>query len=203
MKKPNHSQNKTPGQSSTTWIPDPAALREQAEQKAKDMRLPDFDSMTKPEIQQAFYETRVRQIETELENRHLRKGLEQYGDHEELFTAITENILDLVALTDLEGNLGFVGKSHEIFGYERNSLIGENFLNYVHPDDLPRVLEAFKDLVASGAPPRTEYRFRCKDGSYLWIETRGTLLKDENGHPRGILFSSRDITRRKEALQRS
>mgnify|MGYP006288435999 FL=1 len=199
MKKPNHSRDKNPGRSATTAFPDPAAIREQAEQKAKNMSLPDFDSMTKAEIQQAFYETRVRQIETELENRHLRQGLEHYADHAELFTAITENILDLVALTDPEGNLEFVGKSHEIFGYERNSLIGENFLNYVHPDDLPRVLDAFKELVGSGAPPRTEYRCRCKDGSYLWIEARGTLLKDENGNLHKILFSSRDVTRREEA----
>ncbi|MGM0681728.1 MAG: PAS domain-containing protein, partial [Thermodesulfobacteriota bacterium] len=199
MKNTQNDTGKTHSSEGPDIFTDPAQIRRQAEEKAKTRPLPSPESMTREQIRQTFYEMQVRQIETELKNQQLCKGLELYADHAELLTAITENILDLVALTDLEGNLGFVGKSHEIFGYERQSMTGQNVMDYVHPDDLPRVLEAFKELVASGDPPRTEYRFRCRDGAYLWIETRGTLLKDENGHPRKILFSSRDISQRKQA----
>ncbi|MDZ7833518.1 MAG: PAS domain S-box protein [Desulfobacterales bacterium] len=188
-------------QSNTTSLFNPAQIREQAERKAKAIQQPDFSSMTPEEIQQQFYELQVKQIEAELQNEQLRGRSGESEYQNEILTTVTENMLDLVSFADIEGNLKFVGKSHEIFGYELESLTAKNVMDFVHPEDLPRVLEAYKELVASGAPHRIAYRCRCRDGSYLWIETRGTFLKDENNNPQGIILSSRDITERRIAEQ--
>lgn len=108
--------------------------------------------------------------------------------------AILDTMQELIAITDLEGNYTFVGSSHRIMGYDAGTLIGTNVMEYVHPDDLPGVMSAFKDFVKSGNIAQVEYRNRCKDGSYIWLETIGRVM-DENR----ILFTSRETTLKKNA----
>ncbi len=186
-------------QSNSTSLFDPAKIREQAERRAKSVQQPDFSSMTHEETQQQFHEMQVRQIEAELKNELLRSAFEEKDVTATLLSIVTENMLDMVALTDMEGNFIFAGKSHEILGYEPGFLIGKNVMDFVHPEDLPRIKEEFGESLASGHSRRAEYRYRCKDGSYLWLETIGNFLKDENGNPQEIVFNSRNITERKQA----
>jgi len=186
--------------------PDSAQIRSQAEQKARAIKPPALESMTWEEIRQTFHEMQVKQLAAELETEQLRARLEDYTDYAALFTKITENILDLVILTDPSGNLKFIGNSLEILGYEPQSLIGHNLMDFVHPGDLNSVLETYADFVAGGDPPRIRFRCRCGDGSHLWAETRGAFLRDGNGNPQEIVFSLRDITEQKateEALRKS
>lgn len=54
-------------------------------------------------------------------------------------------------------------------GYADAELLGRPFLDFVHPDDGPRVQQAIEEL-ARGLPQRdVEIRQHCKDGSYRWI----------------------------------
>jgi len=192
-------KNKSRSQSSMNSLPEPKEFREQAEQLAKDTPLPNLRTMTHEGIQQQFHELRVKQIEAELQNEQLRTRLEDRDDQAELFRIVTENMLDMIALTDLEGNFLYAGKSHEILGYEPGFLIGKNVMDFVHTEDLPGILEEFAEFVSSGHPRKVEYRNKCKDGTYLWLQTIGTFLKDKNGSPQKIVFSSRNITEHKHA----
>jgi len=71
-------------------------------------------------------------------------------------------------------------------------------MTLVHPDDLPEVMRKFSAFVEKKHKhEKVEYRIRCKDGSYLWWETIGSLLID-NDQIVGIVFTSRDITERKK-----
>ena len=116
----------------------------------------------------------------------------------EFLENITENMFDLVALTDLEGNFVFVGKSHEILGYDLDDLLGTNVMALVHPEDYSYVEEEFIDFLSSNENKKVEYRYKRSDGSYLWFETLGKILTDKNGNPEHILFSTRDISERKQ-----
>ncbi len=118
----------------------------------------------------------------------------------ELLLNITDNLFELVALTDPEGNIRFVSKSHVLLGYDLASLIGKNVLELVHPGDLSYIAEAFqKGLTELKTLDKVAYRCRCADESYIWVETIGVLLKDQNGDIKELLFSSRDITERKQS----
>ena len=192
-------KNNLRSQSKLSPFPDPVQIRQQAEQKAKAMPLPDLDAMTREEIQHMFTEMQVRQLEMEVKVDQLQKRLEETDDQAAILKTFSENTLDMIILTDIEGKLKFVGKSVEILGYETDSLLGKNVMDFVHPEDLPHCLEAYQELVASAVPTRIEYRFRCKDGSYLWIETRGSMVRGGNTNAQEIVFSSRDITARKQA----
>jgi hypothetical protein len=46
---------------------------------------------------------------------------------------------------------------------------------------------------------KVEYRYRRADGNYLWFETVGKFILDDQGNPKEILFSTRDFTARKQA----
>ena len=120
---------------------------------------------------------------------------------------VSDNMLDLVSLTDLEGNYKFAGTSHQILGYDNEFFLGKNVMDFVHPDDLPDVQEGFVDFLTNKKPKaEARYRYRTANGSYLWFETFGTFIYDETGEPKEILFNTRDITERKraeEALSKS
>jgi two-component system, cell cycle sensor histidine kinase and response regulator CckA len=87
-------------------------------------------------------------------------------------------------------------------GYEDHE-IGNTFEEWesrVHPEDLGPTLErikAFLDGKESGY--QVEFRFRHKNGNYLWILAQASILRDENGQPFRTLGSHVDITRRKTA----
>jgi PAS domain S-box-containing protein len=107
---------------------------------------------------------------------------------------------DLVAVTDLEGNFKFTGPSHTILGWDLDSLVGRNVMDLVHPDDYPQVAEAFADFLARRKDSRkVEYRCRQANGNYLWLETVGKYILDDEDNPKEILFISRDFTERKRA----
>ena len=46
------------------------------------------------------------------------------------------------------------------------------------------------------------FRFRRKDGSYFYVEDRGTVLKDEYGIPFRVIGVKKDITEQKLALEK-
>ena len=133
-----------------------------------------------------------------------KKGVLKVKQHTEAgkieLQSILDNLHDLVSLTDLQGNYLFAGASHQVLGYEIEDLIGKNVMDFVHPDDLPGVQAKFADFMTSQKERAdTIYRNRCADGSYLWFETIGTILRDKKGNPERILFNTRNITERKQA----
>ena len=186
-------------QSSSATFSDPSQLREKAERKARSIPQPDFSSMTPQEIQQKFYELHVKQIEAGLQIDELLSRLEERDDQDALFRIVSENMLDMVALIDMEGNFTFAGKSHGILGYAPDYLIGKNVMDFVHPVDLPRIKEEFGESLASGHSGKSEYRYRCKDGTYRWLETVGNFYKDKDGIPQKIVFGLMDGNDRKKA----
>ena len=110
---------------------------------------------------------------------------------------ITDNMLDMVMQTDLAGIVQYASPSHKaVLGYEPEDLLGRSAFDFVHPDDLGKVLAAAQEKPLSG---KMEYRFLHADGHYVWLETVGKLLVIDGGRPMGAIFGGRDITKRKQA----
>lgn len=127
----------------------------------------------------------------------LQKDLEEKT---KLLIEITDNMFDLVCLTDLEGNVKFISKSHERLGFDPESSKGTNVLDGIHPSDLPRIKKAFSaPLNKWNINERVEYRYRRADGEYVWLETLAKPIKNKSGDIIERLFSSRDITQRKHS----
>jgi PAS domain S-box-containing protein len=116
----------------------------------------------------------------------------------EFLENVTENMFDLVSLTDMEGNFLFVGKSHKILGYDPDALRGKNVFELVHPEDSSYIMNEFGKFLQDKMNRTVEYKCLCADGTYLWVETLGKLLTDGEGNPERIIFSTRDITERRQ-----
>lgn len=111
---------------------------------------------------------------------------------------ITDNLSDLVAITDLNLIYQWVGKSHEILGYKDEDIIGHSALEFIHPEDYKLIKEIMeKNKLKNLKSKSMEYRMKNSKGIYLWFETIGKTLY-EGDKKIGYLFNTRDISRHKE-----
>jgi two-component system cell cycle sensor histidine kinase/response regulator CckA len=83
-------------------------------------------------------------------------------------------------------------------GYSPEELLDLPFTDFVHPDDLPATLDELAREFAGSETTGFINRYRCKDGSYKWIEWEAAPSSDNS-----LVFATgRDITERKRAEQK-
>jgi len=102
--------------------------------------------------------------------------------------------LDLLCIADLSGTfLRLNPEWQKTLGYSLLELEGKQFIDFVHPDDLDSTLASMLKLSAQNEILCFENRYRCRDGTYRWLEWRS--------HPHGemIYAVARDVTVRKQA----
>ncbi len=106
-----------------------------------------------------------------------------------------EMSLDLIATADFDGYFKRLNPSWQrILGYSDEELRTHPYLEFVHPDDRDATIAEAKKLAeARGDAINFRNRYRCKDGSYRWLEWNSKA--DE----RLIYAVARDITERKRA----
>ena len=87
-----------------------------------------------------------------------------------------------------------------MLGYSEEELEGLHFTEYTHPDDLPRELELYGDLLAGKIERyELEKRFIRRDGRVIWAHVVDSVLRDDEGRPLFGLTMVEDITQRREA----
>ncbi|MEY8879285.1 MAG: EAL domain-containing protein, partial [Leptothrix sp. (in: b-proteobacteria)] len=90
---------------------------------------------------------------------------------------------------------------HAMLGYADGEmpLSYANWTRYVHPDDLPRGQASIASHLAGRADEhQVEMRWRCRDGSWRWVATRGRIVaRDEAGRPLRMAGTHSDVTERK------
>ena len=108
-------------------------------------------------------------------------------------------MLDMISQIDSNGNIEYVSPSvKSVIGYTPEQVLGKPFFDFIHPDEASTVKQKFKNALETQTSFRMDYRYRCADGSYIWIES---LANPIAGHQKGMnvyVFGSRDITIRKQ-----
>ncbi|MBA7662461.1 hypothetical protein ES703_70490 [subsurface metagenome] len=124
------------------------------------------------------------------------------GKHRSLIS----NIPDLVWTTDERFRVVFVGSNAEsVLGYTQEEIYQRGswmaWFERVHPHDVNKAKAAFRALVKQGKDYDIEYRFKRKDGRWVWLLDRslGTYERGGGRYADG-LFS--DITERKQAEEK-
>lgn len=124
--------------------------------------------------------------------------LARVRESEGRFRSLIQNASDIITLLEVDGTILYQSPSVErMLGYHPEELIGKNAFDCIHPDDLDQALGAFTRMLAEPeSHPSVEYRFRCKDGSWCYLESVGSNLLDD---PRveELVVNSRNITERK------
>jgi diguanylate cyclase (GGDEF)-like protein/PAS domain S-box-containing protein len=111
------------------------------------------------------------------------------------FRAMTENVTDLIVTLDMSGKVKYTSPSYKlIFGADAN--LGNSFLTYTHPEDIPAVSEKFRVLLKDKKPSEVQFRYLHASGHYVTIEARAMPVLKESGDIENIVVVARDITER-------
>jgi two-component system, cell cycle sensor histidine kinase and response regulator CckA len=94
-----------------------------------------------------------------------------------------------------DGTIIFVSPyCKHLLGYSPSELLGRRSTELVHPDDMSELLAIVADTVErQGNRYRAQYRLRHRDGSYIWVETCGSIVYGPEGSPYEMFCVVRDI----------
>ena len=127
------------------------------------------------------------------------------NNHSQNYRELVENLNDIVYATDTNAVVTYISPNvFQLSGYTPEEVIGKNFTEFVHPEDLPGRIEQFLKILG-GSKEVTEYRYFTKAGEMKWARTSARPIR-RNGQVFGIQGVLVDITDRKaveEALKRS
>src|SRR5713226_3089093 len=135
---------------------------------------------------------------TDLEER--KRAEEALKSNEQSLRLIVDTIPGLVCTMSAAGEVELLNRQVlEYFGKTTEELKNWATSDAVHPDDLPRVVEAWRRSVETGQPYVLELRQRRADGMYRWFQARGLPLRDTEGRITGWYLLLTDIDDRKKA----
>jgi PAS domain S-box-containing protein len=108
-----------------------------------------------------------------------------------------------IAQTDLGGRILSVNDRFcAILHRDCGDLPGRSIHEYLHPDDLQRVMSLVERMIRSGEPFEVEKRFLLPDGSTIWVSTAVSLIRPGGGLDDIMLAVVFDITERKQAEEK-
>jgi len=117
------------------------------------------------------------------------------------YRLLADNATDIIATYGMDGVFRYISPAIEgPMGYRPEDLVGRPVSEFMHPDDVERVLAAFNAYAKAGpgAPsPRVPYRGLRKDGRTVWLEAHPKLIRDARG--RAVEFQDvvRDVSETK------
>jgi PAS domain S-box-containing protein len=115
------------------------------------------------------------------------------------FQKIIENTPSVISVFDNKLNLEYINSAHQkISGFSNDEIIHQNVLQYIHPEDHKTLALSLRKVYQNGHS-QAEYRMRCKDGTYVWLEGYGTLIN--KGTNKKFVLSANEITERKRLQQ--
>ncbi len=125
---------------------------------------------------------------------------EKLKKNEERLRLITDNMSDIITVTDLDYLLLYVSPSvRKVLGYDPRQLTGKELLDYVPSASRKEVAAAMAQSFSTHKPGKKVHRFLHADGHFIWLETIMDFIFDETGALQGGLFTSRDVTERIKA----
>jgi PAS domain S-box-containing protein len=131
-----------------------------------------------------------------------RQAEEALRHREEYYRNLIENGLDIISILGADGTILYESPSYErILGFSPEEMVGKSAFDFLHPDDVPEMIQVFMEGVKTPGLIRTgEFHLRHRDGSWFCFESIGKNLLDDPV-VQGVVVNSRDITERKRYEQ--
>lgn len=121
-------------------------------------------------------------------------GLDR-NDQLEYFFEIS---VDLMAIIGTDKKVKKVSKCcKELLGWSEEELTLSEWSNFVHEDDVFKVLSYIRNSNIKNGIKGLELRFKCKDESYRWIESNCRYVEESEVY----ILTARDITEKKQIME--
>ena len=121
-------------------------------------------------------------------------GLDR-NDQLEYFFEIS---VDLMAIIGTDKKIKKVSKCcKELLGWSEEELTLSEWSNFVHEDDVFKVLAYIRNSNIKNGIKGLELRFKCKDESYRWIENNCRYVEESEVY----ILTARDITEKKQIME--
>ena len=123
-------------------------------------------------------------------------------ESEERFRVMADTTPSLVWMCDSRGRINYLnGRRLAFTGRDSNADDGDNWITYVHRDDVEHVLDALYEALKTKQSFSQEYRLRRNDGAYRWMFDVASPRVNGDGSFGGFIGSAIDTTDQKLAQQ--
>ncbi len=129
-----------------------------------------------------------------------KKAEEALRESEEKYRHVVERANDGILIIQ-DGTIKYANRrAEELSGYIFAQTTEAQFINYLHPDEIPKVVERYQRRMAGeDVEPVYETIMRREDGSDIYVEINAGTIS-YRGEPADLVFIH-DITERKQAEQ--
>jgi PAS domain S-box-containing protein len=142
-------------------------------------------------------------IERQRSQQALKSALDEIRGSEARLRRVIDAIPTLAWCNLPDGSNEYLNKRwHDYTGLTPEESRGWGWQPSFHPEDLPRLMDRWRELLASGEPGEIEARLRRHDGVFRWFLIRVEPLRDETGKIIRWYGTSTDIEDRKQAEEK-
>jgi len=136
----------------------------------------------------------ARQIDVAINNAKQAEALQQSGEHIREQAALLDKAKDAIVVLDLEHRIIFTNESAlRLYGWTGEDIVGKKF-----EEEISFLLREPLEVVTEKGEWSGELPQVTRDGREIQVESRWTLVRDEEGKPKSILVINTDITEKKK-----
>ncbi|OJJ17136.1 hypothetical protein BKI52_30975 [marine bacterium AO1-C] len=124
----------------------------------------------------------------------------QLKESEAKFRLIANNTKDLICLHTYDAKFNYLSPAIEgLTGHTVSELLHQDVIQWVHEEDRKSSMKVWREMLKTKTPKVVEYRFRHKQGHWVWVESHLFPVYAEDGTLRHVQVNTRNVTERKES----
>ena len=126
------------------------------------------------------------------------EALKEAEKSRERFRFMAESMPQKIFTATPAGDIDYFNRQlTEFTGLPFERVKDQGWLQFIHPDDAPENLRAWKESIETGEPFHLQHRMRRADGVYRWHLSRAYAMRDERGAISMWIGSDTDIHEQK------
>lgn len=120
---------------------------------------------------------------------------------ENYYRLIADSSSDFISTQTISGIYTYISPTCNVsLGYDSSEMLGKSAEEFIHPEDV-HLFTTLQNLMQKDEKVQTiTYRIRCKNGKYIWFETKCQRFLASNEECEEIICISRDVTKEKIKL---
>ncbi|MES2765658.1 MAG: PAS domain S-box protein [Bacteroidota bacterium] len=175
-------------------------LRSRAEALARNISNAEIEVMSAWDTNKLIQEFQVYQVELEMQNEELTQYSDKLQKANDKYADLYDSApVGYVKLSQKTGKMSEINLAvTQFLGVERRWLQGENFAQYIAPQDLNEFYIFFKEIFETRHKHMCELHLRPKHGSPVFVRLEGTEVEDASAPSRSCQIVVIDINERKK-----